>query len=388
MPNQEEAPPMSRMAVAITDVNWFTSEHLFRELGSLAIPNLLLRCEDWRNAWMRGVPPWRWRIGIRPQDEHTWRGEAILPSGWMKKFPTIGMRPIAGLIRRWRRAAASGPLTLIATYPHYLFLERLVRPDRMIYLNMDDYTMYWPGQAEEVRRVEREMIERADLSVCVSNFRTENLRAEIPAHAEKIRHLPHGSPVLIDPHATQAPAIPAALARLPRPWLGFAGWLEDRVDWKLLSHLARAFPGGSLLLVGKIQPDKGTDWERDRAACLALPNVHAVGWKSQEEIAAYNQSFDVALIPYLAAHPFNQQCSPTKIMDVMGTGRPTVSTDLPECKLYSHLFDVVGTPEEFVEAARRLIRDGDGDRPAVRRAYAAEHSCRKQLERLLSWLPG
>lgn len=381
---------MSGKAIAITDVNWFTSEHLFRELGSLAIPNLLLRCEDWRNAWSRGIPPWRWRVGLdpRPQDAHTWRGQAILPSGWMKKFPRLGMRPIAGMIRRWReRVAASSPLTLVITYPHYLFLDRILRPDHLVYLNMDDYAMYWPAQAEEVRRIEREVVARADLTACVSQLRTEELRTAVPEHAAKVRHLPHGSPVVIDPDNQVDLPIPEALARLPRPWLGFAGCLEDRVDWALMSRVADAFPEGSVVIIGQVKRGWGTDWERRRDEFLARPNVHSMGWQTQASIAAYNHSFDVALIPYLTDHAFNQQCSPTKIMDVMGTGRPTVSTNLPECLLYGNLFEIASSPEEFIEATRKIVRDGDEERIPLRRAYAAEHSCKRQLERLLSWLP-
>ena len=75
-------------------------------------------------------------------------------------------------------------------------------------------------------------------------------------------------------------------------------------------------------------------------AVSARPNVHALGWRPQETIAAYNRAFDVCLIPYRTDHPFNRACSPTKIMDYMGTGRPIVSTALPECRLYDHLFHV------------------------------------------------
>ena len=45
-------------------------------------------------------------------------------------------------------------------------------------------------------------------------------------------------------------------------------------------------------------------------------------------------------MPYACDHPFNTACSPTKIMDGMGSGRPIVATSIPECRLYAHLFDV------------------------------------------------
>ena len=65
-----------------------------------------------------------------------------------------------------------------------------------------------------------------------------------------------------------------------------------------------------------------------------MPNVHAIGWRGQATIDAYNRSFDLGLIPYRVDHPFNVACCPTKIMDYMAAGRPVVATDLPECRLY------------------------------------------------------
>ncbi len=120
--------------------------------------------------------------------------------------------------------------------------------------------------------------------------------------------------------------------------------------------------------------------------CLARPNVHAIGWRAQPTIDAYNRSFDLGLIPYQVDHPFNIACCPTKIMDYMAAGRPVVSTDLPECRLYPHLFDVV-EPGAFLEAVQaRLAAGPDDGRAALRLEFARENSCRKVAERLLDWI--
>ena len=96
-------------------------------------------------------------------------------------------------------------------------------------------------------------------------------------------------------------------------------------------------------------------WYDDYRRCLARPNVHALGWRPQESIHQYNRAFDVCLIPYRTDHPFNRACSPTKIMDYMGTGRPIVSTALPECQLYDHLFHVAADADEFLAAVRAIL---------------------------------
>jgi hypothetical protein len=75
-------------------------------------------------------------------------------------------------------------------------------------------------------------------------------------------------------------------------------------------------------------------------------------------------------------------------MDYMATGRPVVTTALPECRLYAELFDVAETPGEFVDHVRRLVADGSDDgRSGLRHAWAEANTCRAVVERFLDWLP-
>lgn len=374
------------LALAVADAGWFTTENLFREVPADRASTLMLHCADYRVAWRRGDRPWRWNrpaVGVAPG---RWRRDMVLPTGWMKTYPRIGMRPIARAIRRWRsEVARTDPLALVITYPYYLHLADLIRPDRLVYFNLDDYRLYWPQVAEEVARLELRAVRRADLTVCTSAHRAEELRRAVPEAAGKIHHLPHGAPSLSLPDAPQIlPAtLPDDIAHLSRPVLGYVGTMEDRVDWSLLGRLAKTNPTASIVLVGRIGEDGDAPWQADRRRCLESPNVHAIGWRAQSSIDAYNRSFDVGLIPYRADHPFNVASCPTKIMDYMAAGRPVVSTDLPECRLYPHLFDVVA-PGDFVRAVGSRLEAGPDDgRAALRLGFARDHSCRRVAERLL-----
>src|SRR5690606_29089998 len=112
----------------------------------------------------------------------------------MKRYPRLGMRPIRRAVDRWRhRLRSDAPLALVMTYPHYRYLRDLLRPDVQVYLNLDDYTLYWPGRAAEVERLERQLVAEADLTACVSRARADRLREAVPDASRKIRHLPHGT---------------------------------------------------------------------------------------------------------------------------------------------------------------------------------------------------
>jgi hypothetical protein len=172
----------------------------------------------------------------------------------MKSYPRIGMSPISWAIRDWRRRLGERrPLALAISYPYYLALRDRIRPDVLVYYNIDDYGLYWKSQRDAVRRLERRAVGEADLSFFVARQRAEELRAAVPDAAGRIIHLPHGAPasaIAPAPQARPAPS-PAEIAHLPRPLLGFVGSLEDRIDWALLERLARAFTGGSVVLVGR-----------------------------------------------------------------------------------------------------------------------------------------
>ena len=378
-----------RLALAVADAGWYTTENLFREVSPDRASTLLLRCADVRVAWSKGQRPWNWNRPATEVAPQAWRRDLVMPSGWMKFYPRIGMRPIARAIRNWRVAhGKDDPLALVMTYPYYLHLADLAWPDRLVYFNVDDYRLYWPRVAESLTRLEHRAVRESNLTVCTSLHRAEELRAAVPEAADRIRHLPHGAPTWSIPDRAQdLPAnAPADIAHLPRPLIGYVGTMEDRVDWSLMGQIARANPTASIVLVGRVGSNGEAAWQVDRRDCLDLPNVHAIGWRGQDLIDPYNRSFDLGLIPYKVDHPFNVASCPTKIMDYMASGRPVVSTDLPECRLHDRLFDVVD-PDHFVAAvADRIARGPDDGRSALRLDHARENSCRRVADRLLDWI--
>ncbi len=380
----------AHLALAVADANWYTTENLFAEVRRPGVSTLLLRCDDYRNAWRRGVRPWDRRPGLIHTGPNLWRRNLVLPSGWMKSYPALGMRPIRRTIQQWRADHAPGaPLALVMTYPHYLYLSDKLRPDRLVYFNIDDYAFYWPRRARTLDALERQAVAEADLTVCASKRRCEALRLAVPEAAHRIRHLPHGSPgPIVDSVVNHGPGPrPRDLDGLPGPILGYVGSLEDRIDWELLDRLAEAYPSASLVLIGRLSPDSSGRWLGAFRRCLARPNVHALGWRPQADIGRYNAAFDVCLIPYRVDHPFNLASCPTKIMDYMATGRPIVSTALPECQLYGHLFDVAPDHGEFLNRVGAILQaNSDDGRANHRRDWARANTCQAVADRLLDWL--
>ncbi len=387
-----ESAASSQLALAVADINWYTTESLFREIDRESVSILALRCMDYVNGWHRRIYPWSssrhpqpWGIGGLTRD-------LVLPSGWMKSYPWLGMRPIAKAIQGfWNHSDAQARRGLVLTYPHYLYLRDQLDPDVTLYYNIDDYALYWPRHAAQVRCLERQMVLRADATICVAEYRAEELRASVPEAGHKIHHRPHGTPAaFLAPTPCHRPGpAPDDIAHLPRPLLGYIGSIGPRMDWPLMKLLSLAFPQASVVVVGE-KPRASSHrepWFKEWVDLSGQSNVHPIGWRPQAQLPRYYQALDVILIPYAQDDSFNRTCSPTKIMDGLGSGRPIVATAIPECRLYSHLFDVAENGLEFIDAVRSIVACGSDDGGAgPRHAHAKEHTCQLVADELLRLL--
>jgi len=115
------------------------------------------------------------------------------------------------------------------------------------------------------------------------------------------------------------------------------------LDFDLLRSLALARPQWSFAFVGPV----GRLADVDK---IRLPNVHLLGRKPYEDVPAYVKGFDVCLNPYLMDETA-ANCSPLKLYEYLASGRPVVSTDMPEARKFQ---DVVGIGETHAEILARL----------------------------------
>ncbi|MFM7130604.1 MAG: glycosyltransferase [bacterium] len=363
-----------RSGLILADSNWHSTRNLVATWPPASNPDchlLSLEPIDWQNAKNRGIPFWQYGLRCSQINSKHDKLSAILPPGWMKKWPGWGQRPLARAGRRWleENQIRSENNSIWATYPFYLELVDQLQPSRLVYYNLDDYELYWPGQRNRVREWEAKIITKADFTVCVATSQAEKFRALYPARADRIFHLPHASPEWTIPSEPQLlpRSLPDLFADIPRPIIGYLGGLEDRLDWPLIQRIAIEFPDCSIVLVGP-KPSAGDElWRHQAQETLALSNVYAVGSVDQRKIAEIYASLDVNIIPYDVRNAFNIACSPTKLLDAMGSGRPVVATALPECRLYQSLYHIAESHDTFVQIIGGLKNRGFTDGLEIRR---------------------
>jgi glycosyltransferase involved in cell wall biosynthesis len=216
---------------------------------------------------------------------------------------------------------------------------------RVIYYCVDEFAAFPGMDVETTRRLDRQLCERSDMVIAVSQTLYESKRAYNP----NTILVPHG--VLYE-HFARAldPEFPVAedLARLRRPVIGYYGLIHEHQDLDLMAEIARRRPEWSIALVGKVQ----TDVRRFRA----IPNIHFLGQKPHAQLPHYCRGFDVAVIP----HKINEltlNMNPIKLREYLAAGLPVVSTPLPEMKAYQPAVRMASGVEAWIAALKQALAD-------------------------------
>jgi glycosyltransferase involved in cell wall biosynthesis len=142
-----------------------------------------------------------------------------------------------------------------------------------------------------------------------------------------------------------APEVAAAVARIPRPRLGYFGAIEPwLVDQELIKRAARERPAWQWVFVGN--KSRGLEIE-------ALPNTHFLPPVRYDELPRYAAGFDVCVLPWETEQAFTSYGSAIKVREYLATGKPVVISPLPEYEHLAGVLRIARSREDFF----RLIED-------------------------------
>ncbi|MBS0659331.1 MAG: glycosyltransferase [Verrucomicrobia bacterium] len=171
-----------------------------------------------------------------------------------------------------------------------------------------------------------------------------------------------------------ATVVPADLAALPEPRLGFFGVVDERMDYELLDEIARQRPDWQIVLVGphcKVDP----------ANFPQRTNLHFVGPRTYTELPACVRAFSVCLMPF-AINAATEFINPTKALEYMASGRPIVSTPVQDVvRQFGHIVSIADSPAAFIARCEEAL-EGRPEAVAAGRALAAERSWERNVEQM------
>lgn len=347
-------------------------------------PTHTIRSYDWLN-YRRLKPKWP-SSNIPPYLQRTMQ---LLPPGYAGSLRTVFQPYLNGKVKHWCRSLEKESGTtpwVIVPYPFSAPWVRQISSERLIYYNLDEYIYYQPSRKEQILRQEAELVNRAKIILCIAQFQVEVLRQRYPHRAESIHHFPLG---VVESYLNPEPD------KLPEPMtVGYIGNLIERVNWQLVLQVAKTCPEVTFIFIGGLDGFAGDvneeGWRANRQAVLSLPNVRHINEIPQEQVAQYYWSFAINWMPYDITHPFNQAACPTKVMDGIASGRPMLSTDIPECKLYPEWINVFHSPEEAVTIIRQqlsLIATQDAYYKSTQQLkFAVKQTWQARATTLVKWL--
>ena len=221
-------------------------------------------------------------------------------------------------------------------------------------------------RSEVVRAQERRLLSKVRAAIVTHDNLYESKR-----HAVREIHLiPNGAEIEHLRRVVDDPAleVPADIAQLRHPVIGFLGSVMYWLDFDLLRALALARPQWSFAFVGPVGRPAGLPKIR-------LPNVYLLGRKAYQDVPAYVKGFDVCLNPYLRDETA-ANCSPLKLYEYLASGRPVVSTDMPEARKFEDVIGIGQTPDEILACLEEALRpEASGGAAVARRlAVALPHS--------------
>ena len=236
-----------------------------------------------------------------------------------------------------------------------------------------------PSERKLTIEQDRALTSRADLVVVCSEALERSRREQ----AREILLVPNG----VDVTHYAAVGSPTADRPWPGPVFGYTGTLHtDRTDVRIIIDLARAFPRGSVVLVG---PDH---WKpRDRELLALEKNVFMPGAVPYSKIPGIMSQFDVCIVPHVET-TFTESLNPIKLWEYLAGGKPIVSTNIAGFRDYPHLCRIASSSDAFIAACRVALEEGTALRDA-RIAEASLHTWEARLDMLLEnfekhdWIP-
>jgi glycosyltransferase involved in cell wall biosynthesis len=192
---------------------------------------------------------------------------------------------------------------------------------QILYYCVDEYTEFSGVSSSSLAELEQQLLRQSDL-VIVSAERLYQSKVKTNPRTVLIRHgvdFDHFRKAL-DPETI----VPEEIRDLPHPVIGFFGLIADWVDLELMAEVAKRYPNGSMVLVGKATTDT--------SVLEQLPNVHLLGRKPYASLPAYCKGFDVALMPF-RINELTLNANPLKVREYIAAGLPVVSTAIPEVEV-------------------------------------------------------
>lgn len=346
--------------------DWFaenrTSSHHLARCLSLKYPVLYVEAPGFRapQATKRDLKKMFRKLvltlrGPRQLSERLWH--FTLP-----QIPFHGLRwvrrlnaALGGLLCRMamRRAGLRAPILWFMT-PHVEHLSGRLGERFIVYYCVDDFAAMPDIDGQAIARMDQKLTAKAD-QLFVSARHLLDLKKDLNPTAT---YSPHGVDFeLFRKAADRSVPVASDARKLRHPIIGFFGSIDAWLDCELLAEVVNARPDWTFLLIGRVAINID--------ALRSAPNVVIVGPQPYQSLPDWARGFDVAIIPF-RRNRLVMSVNPLKLREYLATGKPVVSTWMPEVDQFSEYIRVANDSKTFTEQIEKALSQQSPDQERAR----------------------
>ncbi|HCU81258.1 MAG TPA: glycosyltransferase family 1 protein [Chloroflexi bacterium] len=308
---------------------------------------------------------WLADIGNHPKRLWSWmNGPRIVADGlWVFTLPIVlpffqVFRLVNSLnnvllspIIRWALLRIGFDIDVLWVYtPHSAGLIGRLGEEFVVYECVDDFTATRGlVRSSTIGALEQDLLSMVD-QVIVTHAGLQQAKSGI---SRRLALIPNGADLKHFSLAVHQDTVPPKeVSGLPKPVIGFHGWIQYWIDFDLIAYAARKRPDWSFVFIGPIEPLARVNKVR------SLSNVHFLGKMPYANIPALIAGFDVCINPFVI-DKLSDTVSPIKLYEYLASGKPVVSVDMPAAREFADLISIVHTPGEFVSALEEQINSNE-----------------------------
>ncbi len=163
------------------------------------------------------------------------------------------------------------------------------------------------------------------------------------------------------------------ILNIEKPVIGYIGVVASWCDLDLITQIADRFSHCNLVMIGPLY---------NISEVPQRPNLHWLGFKPYEKLAAYARLFDVGIIPFKQTS-MTESVNPIKMWEYMATGMPVVTTALPEAKKHGELVLYSEDHEQFMSNLNKALYGDSYEKKLQRQDVARQNSWLERAKKIL-----
>ncbi len=214
---------------------------------------------------------------------------------------------------------------------------------KVIFDYLDEFSGFSNVNADYVNKFDSMMVDLSDICICTS----QNILEKIKTKTNRVQLIPNATEF---EYFNELP-INDLLKDIDKPIIGYYGAIAEWFDTDTVEFVAKSRPDWNIVLIGHT-------FFSDVERLKKYNNIHLLGEKPYKELTKYLYWFDVCLIPFKLCDLI-LSTNPVKFYEYISSGKPVVSSNLPELQQYKGIMYFANNKEEFLEKIGLALKEDD-----------------------------